>query len=62
MNLKACIAILLFVAVTGAAISANIPAFLDTASLLIVLGGAVCFGICANGKWYAEGRLNAFSE
>ena len=26
------------------------------------MGGAICFGICANGKWYSDGRLNAFSE
>ena len=49
MNLKACIAILLFIATTVAAISANIPAFIDAASAIIVLGGAICFGICSNG-------------
>jgi len=62
MNLKACIAILLFIAITVSAISANIPAFYDAASGMIVLGGAICFGICSSGKWHSNERLESASE
>ena len=62
MNVKACIAILLFIAITVAAISANIPGFIDTASGMIVLGGAICFGICSSGTWHSNERLESASE
>lgn len=62
MNLKAFIAILLFIAITVSAISANIPAFYDAASGMIVLGGAICFGICSSGIWYSNERLESASE
>ena len=62
MNLKACIAILLFIAITVSAISANIPAFIDAASAIIVLGGAICFSICSSGAWHSNERLESASE
>ena len=62
MNLKACIAILLFIAITVAAISADIPVFIDAASAIIVVGGAICFGICSSGKWHSNERLESASE
>ena len=62
MNVKACIAILLFIAITVAAISANITVFIDAASGMIVLGGAICFGICSSGTWHSNERLESASE
>ena len=62
MNLKACIAIVLFIALTVSAISINIPVFIDAASAIIVLGGAICFGICSSGAWHSNERLESASE
>jgi flagellar motor component MotA len=62
MNPKACVALLLFLAITVAAVSTNLRGFIDAVSAMFVLGGAICFGVCANGKWDSDGRLNAFSE
>ena len=62
MHLKVCIALLLFVSITVAAVSISFASFIDAVSAMFVVGGAVCFGICASGKWYSDVRLNAFSE
>ena len=62
MNLKVLAASLLFIAIMAAAISTNFSGFLDAMSATFVLVGALCFGICANGEWKSDARLNAFSE
>jgi flagellar motor component MotA len=62
MNLKACIALLLFVTITVIAVSTSFAGFIDAVSAMFVVGGAICFGICAHGEWYSDVRLNAFSE
>ena len=62
MNVKALIASLLFIAITAGAISTNFSSFIDHISAIFVLVGALCFGICADGEWNSDARLNAFSE
>jgi predicted lipid-binding transport protein (Tim44 family) len=62
MNVKALIASLLFIAITVGAISTNFSSFIDHISAIFVLVGALCFGICADGEWNSDARLNAFSE
>jgi hypothetical protein len=62
MNVKALIASLLFIAIVFAAISENFSSFVDIVSAIFVLVAALCFGICANGEWNSDARLNAFSE
>ncbi len=37
-------------------------AFVDSASLLVVSGGALCFGISASGSVFSKARLEAVSE
>ena len=37
-------------------------AFVDSASLLVVSGGALCFGISASGSLFSKARLEAVSE
>lgn len=62
MNVKALIASLVFIAITVGAISTNFSGFIDTISATFVLGGALCFGLCAQGEWNSDARLEAFSE
>ena len=62
MNLKVLVASILFIATMAAAISTNFGGFIDAISATFVLMGALCFGICANGEWKSDPRLNAFSE
>ncbi|MDB2654425.1 hypothetical protein N9Y68_05860 [Luminiphilus sp.] len=62
MKLKAGIALLLFGTITVTAVSTSFASFVDAVSAVFVVGGAICFGICADGEWYSDGRLNAFSE
>jgi hypothetical protein len=62
MNVKALIASLLFIAIVFAAISENFSSFVDIVSAIFVLVAALCFGICADGEWNSDARLNAFSE
>ena len=62
MNLKVLVASILFIATMAVAISTNFSGFIDAISATFVLMGALCFGICANGEWKSDARLNAFSE
>ena len=62
MNLRVLVASLLFIAIVAAAISTNFSGFIDAISATFVLGGALCFGICADGDWKSDARLNAYSE
>jgi len=62
MNLRVLVASLLFITIVAVAISTNFSGFIDAISAMFVLMGALCFGICANGEWKSDTRLNAFSE
>ena len=62
MNLRVLVASLLFITIVAVAISTNFSGFIDAISAMFVLMGALCFGICANGEWKSDARLNAFSE
>ena len=62
MNLRVLVASLLFITIVAAAISMNFSGFLDAVSATFVFVGALYFGICANGEWKSDARLNAFSE
>ena len=60
MNLRVLVASLLFI--TIAATSTNFSGFIDAISATFILVGVLCFGICANGEWKSDARLNAYSE
>ena len=62
MNLRVLVASLLFITIAAAATSTNFSGFIDAISATFVLGGALCFGICADADWKSDARLNAFSE
>lgn len=62
MNIKTWIGLLLFVTISLTAVSTSFAGFVDAVSAVFVVGGAICFGICANGEWYSDRRLIAFSE
>ena len=62
MNKGILIALPLFLFLHYMAVSQNLPDFLDTASMLIVLGGAVSFALCGSGAWFSDSRLTNAAE
>ena len=38
-------------------VSENLPEFIDTASILIVLSGAIGFGLCGQGSVLSDSRV-----
>ena len=57
MNKGILIALPLFLFLNYMAVSQNLPDFMDTASMLIVLGGMVSFALCGSGAWFSDSRL-----
>ena len=62
MKINVLLGIIIFGVVTTLAVSENLPAFIDAASLIIVLGGAFCFGLSSGGGLFSDERLEAASE
>ena len=62
MNKGTLIALPLFLFLNYMAVSQNLPDFMDTASMLIVLGGMVSFALCGSGGWFSDSRLTNAAE
>lgn len=52
MKINLILGIVVFFGLAILSIGENIPALMDTASLLIVAGGALCFGVTASGTFF----------
>ena len=57
MNKGILIALPVFLSLNYMAVSQNLPDFIDTASMLIVLGGMVSFALCGSDAWFSDSRL-----
>ena len=62
MKLSWVLAFSLFLLINYMAVSENLPMFIDTASLLIVLGVAIAFALCGSGGWFSVSRLSNAAE
>ena len=62
MNKTILIALPIFLLLNYMAVSENLPMFIDTASLLIVLGVAITFALCGSGGWFSVSRLSNAAE
>ena len=52
----------LFLLINCMAVSEDLSVFIDTASILIVLGGAIPFALCGSGAWFSISRLGNAAE
>ena len=57
MNKSILLALPIFLLINYMALSENLPVFIDIASILIVLGGAMTFALCGSGGWFSVSRL-----
>lgn len=62
MNKSFLIALPIFLLINFMGVSENLPMFFDTASILIVLGGAIPFALCGSGGWFSVSRLSNAAE
>ena len=62
MNKTILIALPIFLLLNYMAVSDNLPMFIDTPSLLIVLGVAIAFALCGSGGWFSVSRLSNAAE
>ena len=62
MNKSILIALPIFLLINFMGVSENLPMFFDTASILIVLGGAIPFALCGSGGWFSVSRLSNAAE
>ena len=62
MNKSILLALPIFLLLNYMAVSENLPMFIDTASILIVLGGAIPFALCGSGGWFSVSRLSNAAE
>lgn len=62
MKISARLGVLVFCGITALAITADLPSFIDLASLLMVIGGASGFLLCSNGTLFSDARLGAASK
>ena len=62
MNKGILIALPLFLFLNFMAVFQNLPDFVDTASMLIVLGGMISFALCGSGAWFSDSRLTNAAE
>ena len=62
MNKSILIALPLFLFIQYMGVSENLPTFIDTASILIVLSGAIGFGLCGQGGVLSDSRLANAAE
>ena len=53
MKINLILGIVVFFGLAALSVGENIPAFWDTACLLIVVGGALCFGLSASGSFFS---------
>ena len=62
MNTGILIALPVFLFLNYMAVSESLPNFIDAASLLVVLGGAISFALCGSGGWSSDSRLSNAAE
>ena len=62
MNKSILLALPIFLLLNYMAVSENLPMFIDIASILIVLGGAMTFALCGSGGWVSVSRLGNAAE
>ena len=62
MKINLGLGIIIFCAITTLAILEDLSQFIDSASLIIVAGGALGFGISSAGSLFSDTRLEAISE
>jgi len=62
VNKSILIALPIFLLLNFLAVSENLSRFIDTASLLIVLGVAISFALCGSGGWFSVSRLSNAAE
>ena len=62
MKLSWLLAFALFLLINYMAVSEDVSVFIDPASVLIVLGGAIPFALCGNGSWLSVSRLGNAAE
>ena len=62
MNKSILVALPLFLFIQYMGVSENLLAFIDTASILIVLSGAIGFGLCGQGGVLSDSRLANAAE
>ena len=62
MNKSILSALPIFLFINYMALSENLPVFIDIASILIVLGGAITFALCGIGGWFSVSRLGNAAE
>ena len=62
MKLSWLLAFALFLLINCMAVSEDLSVFIDTASILIVLGGAIPFALCGSGAWFSISRLGNAAE
>ena len=62
MKINVLLGIVIFCATATLTLLENLPQFIDPASLIIVTGGALGFGISSSGSLLSNARLEAASE
>ena len=62
MKLNAWLGVFVFCGITVLAVTADLPSFIDLASLLMMIGGASGFILCSTGTLFSDTRLEAASE
>ena len=62
MKINALLGVFIFCELTWLAVLENLPGFIDLASFVIVVGGALCFGISSTVRYFSNQRLEAVSE
>jgi len=62
MKLSWSLAFSLFLLINYMTVSEDLSVYIDTASILIVLGGAIPFALCGSGAWFSISRLGNAAE
>lgn len=62
MNKSILIALPLFLFLNYMVLAEHLPGFTDAVSILVVLGGAITFGLCGSGGWLSVSRLSNAAE
>lgn len=62
VNKTMVMALIVFLAINYMILSENMTIFIDTASIIMVLGGTVSFALCRSGEWLSVSRLSNAAE
>ena len=58
VNKTMVMALIVFLAINYMVLSESMTLFIDAASIVMVLGGAVSFALCRSGEWLSVSRLS----